>query len=411
MISTEKSILAIVVENENLAQILFSNCSEEDFILDENKIVFREMKNLHEHSQGWSWPLLKDLTATKVRGAYFSSLIESLRGIHRSGAEDYLYSAIKLIKEYQAKKYLLSEIERRARSSILDLKDIKKIIQSAEVKEREKEVSSIDDAYAKYLEWIGIEKSSLTTGLPSLDSLTDGFMEGELVAIIGRTTVGKSFLALNILLHLLSEEREKKVGFFSMEMAKPVMVERLLQLSHNKGRRDLKNEIYLDQNLERQFKVDLKNLHIFEKIYGLSEIKALIIENEIKIVFIDFLGLLKTEQEGSVYERTTERITGLKTLAKDIGILVFVLVQLSRQAGDGSTPVTIDMAREAGTIEELSDFILGIWNPSVNPKAKKEWEGKLMVALLKNKRGITRAIECNFSKTTGRILEIEKERQ
>ena len=98
-------------------------------------------------------------------------------------------------------------------------------------------------------------------------------------------------------------------------------------------------------------------------------------------------------------------------MAKNKDIIIFLLIQLSRKGEGGWVPVTIDMARGSGTIEENCDFLVGIWNPNLYPdideKEAEYWRGKLAVKLLKNKRGITIGTQCHFDQYTGKIYEVE----
>src|SRR5699024_12119876 len=56
----------------------------------------------------------------------------------------------------------------------------------------------------------------------------------------------------------------------------------------------------------------------------------------------------------------------MKEIAKKLDCLVFVLSQSSRDGGsDGSTPVSLQSARDTGAIEETGDYVLGVYRPAV----------------------------------------------
>jgi len=69
--------------------------------------------------------------------------------------------------------------------------------------------------------------------------------------------------------------------------------------------------------------------------------------------------------------------------------------------------VTIDMARESGTIEEDSDFIIGCWQPWLKDQHDEYWNGKMCMQLLKNKRGQIAGCEFGFDYKSGRIWETQ----
>jgi replicative DNA helicase len=201
------------------------------------------------------------------------------------------------------------------------------------------------------------------------------------------------------------------VGFFSMEMPKASIAERMMQIEYNRSRWELKPDVRIDpQGFKTIFTGRFPAVRIFGGVYGVDEVKALIKKHELRVAFIDFLGLMRPrDASASLYAQATQKITELKQAAKDSRALIILLVQLSRAAGDGSSPVTVDMARDSGAIEELSDFILGLWDPSLAEDAAMAWKNRLVIALLKNKRSGPRQITCHFDRTTGRILEEAEE--
>ena len=229
------------------------------------------------------------------------------------------------------------------------------------------------------------------------------------MSILARTTVGKTFLSLKVVQEI-PRELYQATGFFSFEMPKPAIIERMLQTYFSLWREDLAKQINeLDTN---DFLEKYEKLKLYTYPYTVNEIAKIIERDKLKIIFIDFLQLIKDEEaNGSPYERTSKKMQSLKHLAMGQDVLIFLLVQLSRKAGSGWETVTIDSARESGQIEELSDFIIGAWNPSLNPnlgEVKKQMlEGSLRLALLKNKRGPTASVEVDFSQRSGKIYELE----
>ena len=69
--------------------------------------------------------------------------------------------------------------------------------------------------------------TGLATGFADLDTLTSGFQPSDLIIIAGRPSMGKSSLAINIALHA-GVEKKVPVAFFSMEMSKEQLVQRML---------------------------------------------------------------------------------------------------------------------------------------------------------------------------------------
>ncbi|HVH12646.1 MAG TPA: DnaB-like helicase N-terminal domain-containing protein, partial [Longimicrobium sp.] len=92
--------------------------------------------------------------------------------------------------------------------------------------------------WIKELLWPAMERiellsqnSSAVTGVPTgfvdLDEMTAGFQKGDLVIVAARPSMGKTAFTLNIAQHAAISEG-KCVAFFSLEMSKDSLVQRLL---------------------------------------------------------------------------------------------------------------------------------------------------------------------------------------
>ena len=113
------------------------------------------------------------------------------------------------------------------------------------------------------------------------------------------------------------------------------------------------------------------------------------------------MGLVKALGR-SPYERLSDIATGLKDMAKELGLVVVCICQLNRKGGDGTVPVTFDMVRDSGQIEEATDVILGMH--------REEDDAYINLNVLKARRG-RRGAECRvgFQGDTPKIVEITDE--
>jgi len=414
---TEKTILATVIEysgcRPNLTDILFENLVEGDFRDVNANLVFRVLRDLVERKSAFDFITIMDLLRGQVSEVYFSSMLDCLRGTHEGIAERFLREKINYLKGQYAQVDLLKEIENLARGNIniIDWDKIGEIVQRAKFVHVKNEDSSFRAAYQEYVSWKEKKRTCVNTGFPTFDKLTDDYQYGEIIAIMARTTVGKTFLSLNILSHLMNSEQNNKIGFFSLEMDKGPLTERMMQIYFNLSRHEVHSRRMAGGLNEYEFLKRYDPLKVYKFVYSVNEIERLVEKDGLKIVFIDFLQLIKAGSGSGAYEITTNKIVDLKELAKNRELIVFLLVQVSRKGGGGWEQITIDMARESGAIEEISDFIIGLWDSNLNPRATEKQraksQGSLCMKLLKNKRGPTAFIEAKFLKDSGRILEIE----
>jgi replicative DNA helicase len=402
MIENEKAILATVLEYPEYTSFLLENCDDGFFTGIHNETIFQVIKGIYEEKSLIDWATIKDIAGIKgVESSYFLSMNEYLRGLHPLGAERFLKEKISFLKRYRAKERLGSLINEERTMPEPDFKRIREICDQAEVVVLTPEKTDFQSAYSEYLQQLKQEETGIFLGIPSIDRWVGCYNSGELITIMARTTVGKSMFAIKVLMEL-PEKMLSQTGFFSLEMGKPMFIERMLQQHFGLWREDIRGQVesgFLD---EGEFKKKFKTLRIYNRIYSITEISRIIERDNLKVVFIDFLQLLKAGEGNNSYEKTSSNMRLVKELAMNQKIVVFLLSQLSRRAGSGEQAVSLDTARESGQIEELSDFVVGIWRP--------ELEGnQVCLALLKNKRGPTISVKCTFDKKSGKIYEVEKD--
>ena len=80
---------------------------------------------------------------------------------------------------------------------------------------------------------------------------------------------------------------------------------------------------------------------------------------KLELVIVDYLQLLQGDRRASAYERISEVSMGLKALAKDCGVGIIALAQLSRavEQRDDKRPQLSDL-RDSGQIEQDADAVL-----------------------------------------------------
>ena len=411
MIETEKAVLSTCIFFPKLLPVLFDNCVKDDFFVADHKIIYSKLFELHEAKHPIDSITMYDVLGGIVTKGYLLEVLDKVQTLPASMAEGWLIEKLSIMKTFNAKengiRACLNEFERPDP----DFDRIIEIAESGKVVQINAESSDFKDAHSQYLEWKNKEKTNIITGFPSIDRQIDGLNYGELFGIMGRTTTGKTFISINMLNSIITKTTEK-IGYFSLEMSKATFIERMMQIHFDMSRYDVwrgvqDGTLYVDGFMEKY-----RDLNVYGRVYSVSEISRLVERDMLKIVFIDFLQLIKKTRGKSIYENVSYQIEELKELAKNKECVIFLLIQLSRKGEGGWVPVTIDMARDSGTIEENCDFLLGAWNPNfcenLSEDDKKYWPGKISIKLLKNKRGITVGVECLFNSSTGKIGEVAK---
>ena len=409
----EKIILAIGIQYPHLTYLLFQNLGPGDFKSDARRAIFKGIHTFLERGEQLSLGALMDRVGGSVPPAYYREIIESMRGVTAERAEAVLTQEIARIKRTRGQMEVLrkiNEVVQKPELERADVEELKSQVEEMEVIGREKEHASIADGLVAYQALLDKPETGITLGLPSYDKLIDGFQPGELITIMARTRAGKTFLALNILDHLV-RTTDHRCGFFSLEMARAAITERMIQVHHGFGRHEVIAGMRDGSIILTDFIRRYEKARVYEKIYSVPDISAIIDEDRLAVVFVDFVHLVRSAvtKGANEYQRITGIYRDFKQLAKDKKIVCFLLHQLSRQGGSGWEPVRVDMARDSGSVEEYSDFLIGAWCRALNPDLAETNRNEITIALLKNKRGPTWVQDLYFDERSRQVREQERE--
>lgn len=218
--------------------------------------------------------------------------------------------------------------------------------------------------------------SGISTGFAVIDAKTDGLHETEVIVIAARPGEGKTALALQICEHL-SIEQKIATAVFTLEMGNRLMALRILA-----SRSPVNPARWKEGALPTEAEGDsIRRAHgeFMEAPFMLEELsdatiqqlrasaRRLVSEFKVKLIVVDTLSKLRSDsQQGrSNREReVSEAIGGLKELAKELKIVVIVIVHLNRRVDEmakkGVRPGLADL-RESGAIEQDADTVLMLY--------------------------------------------------
>jgi len=204
----------------------------------------------------------------------------------------------------------------------------------------------------------------MTTGFPSLDSLTyGGWGPGQLIILAARPSVGKTA----VMLQMVTEAARQ--GFpaviFSLEMTKSELVQRMLFAT---GMIDplqiATGNVEWGRFTAATSQVTSLPITINDTSRQLrkitSKITILAKRGTCKVAFIDYLGLMKDGENAKLplYQQIANITGTLKATAKAAGVPIVLLCQLNRaSASEGRPPQLYDL-RDSGSIEQDADIVL-----------------------------------------------------
>lgn len=261
----------------------------------------------------------------------------------------------------------------------------------------------------------------VTTGFKDLDNLLSGFQRSDLIILAARPSVGKSSLALDFVRHAAIKGGHG-VAFFSLEMAKEQLVDRLVSAESAVNAWKLRTGAKLYDNewqLLQESLARLRGSHIFlddepgiTPIKLKSKLRKMISRHPVDLVIVDYLQLMNTVKNyDSMVNQVTEISRSLKAIAKEFNVPVIALSQLSRAVETrGGKPKLSDL-RDSGSIEQDADVVMFIHREDYTKSASDRQNTGLMEAEIlveKHRNGPTGYVKLHFDKDKTTFVSIDR---
>lgn len=274
---------------------------------------------------------------------------------------------------------------------------------------------SIDEVVERaYRNREGHQLTGIGTGLQKLDKFTNGMQPGDLIIIAGETSQGKTALALTILKNAVYRFGAR-AAVYSLEMTHAQLTARILAVETGIPAKKIlsgflsnsefeKIELFRNTNIQQSIFYNGRSSNSIDNIC--NSIRRLKIKHNINLVVVDFLQIVSANEKKSDEAKLAEIVRKLKNVAKELGIVVIALSQLSRN-NDQPKP-TIARLRGSGQIEEAADLVLLVYRPEVygrsysDPFEKESTSGTAQLTIAKGRNVGTGTFLVNFnSETTG----------
>ena len=257
------------------------------------------------------------------------------------------------------------------------------------------------DVYDRLSELAASESAvpGLSTGLKDLDRAISGLNKSDLILLAARPGMGKTSMALNILLDA-GKKSGKKVAFFSLEMSREQLALRLIASECFIDNKKLVTGKLTEEDWESVAAAadSLSRSTILiddDSTVTVADINAKCRRVEdLGLVVIDYLQLMQSaggkSRSGDNRQQIVSDISrSLKIMAKELNVPVLCLSQLSR-ANEGRTdkrPMLSDL-RESGAIEQDADIVLFLYRDGYyNKDSENPNEAECIIA--KNRHGET----------------------
>lgn len=381
-IEVEEQILGIsICETKCFIQVMELKVKESDFYFDKNKLLFNAIKTVFREKQTTDFVILaeylkKNNTLDKVGGI---TKISDLMGgvITTSNIKAY----VEALKEYSQKRYLINISKSIQLNIDKSPEEIQQVINTLIVDMTAESVTeTVEGQEEEYLNVLDKrmkgEINPLRTGLRDLDNNITGFSGGDLVTIFAFSGVGKTTLATQIALNVIRQK--KRVLFFSLEMPKEQIRDRIISNLTNIPFRNIKYGRLQDEELNKVIMANGylsrdKGLLVSEEdelVDITSKIQYEVLKNNIDIVFIDYINLVNiTGNNKEEHQRITECTRLFKKLAKSIKKPIVILAQGKQESAYKMQnknialwdKVAVNDIAGGASIYRDSDIVLGMY--------------------------------------------------
>lgn len=371
---SEKHLLGCMLQSNEIIDDVLANVNEEYFTVGNHRRYFNRIKKLYEENGSCDILMLaneglaKDMTEVVcltediISGVNYEYYIKDLTNIYQARSTN--------AKLGELKEKLT---DKNVTDTLYELDDF--VNKHLENSSKNKPVSAKQMAIAgmEMFEDRARNKGKLRgydTGFSKLNSLTDGFQKGELIAVGARPSLGKSAFADQLSFNFASSHIPTVT--FSLEMTANEIQERRVARLSNINIKKLRSGYYsaadmqrINQATQRIFDVG-EDCLMYDSTTISCEFKE--IESKIrihakqgyKIFFIDHIGLLECEEKKDCpeWERISYMSKRLKQLANKLGIVIVIVCQLTRDV-EGKDP-ELNSLRGSGSIEQDSNTVIMI---------------------------------------------------
>ena len=264
------------------------------------------------------------------------------------------------------------------------------------------------DVYDRLTELAASESAipGLSTGLTDLDRAISGLNKSDLILLTARPGMGKTSMALNILLEA-GKKSGKNVAFFSLEMSREQLALRLISSECFVDNKKLVTGKLTEEDWEKVAVAadSLNRSRIFiddDSSVSVADISAKCRRmDNLGLVIIDYLQLMQSAGGRTYSGENRQQVVSdisraLKIMAKELDVPVLCLSQLSRanESRSDKRPMLSDL-RESGAIEQDADIVMFLYREGYYDKDTPN-PNLAECIIAKNRHGETRTVELQW---------------
>lgn len=438
-VNTEQAVLATLMSNDGSFDIISGKLTTHDFVSSKHQLIFKAIAELandnspYEIDAVYDWLGRNELLGNHgVSEQYLIQMIQEMppsmfnlefyAGLIRSKSDR--RKAIDIHK--QAIEMLESADDDTADVTNEAMDKLTSILTGSQ----EPNYKMLGDLMGELVEEMHKRQTQgnpfIKTGFETLDNKMM-MNNGDLVVLAARPSMGKTALAVNMLMGI-AKQYEGTAVFFSLEMRDLQVMERIaaaecdIALSDIRGGTATEDDWaryqafvgnHQDLSLATVEKAQMTVGQIRTELNRISRERRHHHNGKISVIAIDYLQIMGGIDEDKVNKIGMVTRT-LKALGKEYDCPVILLSQLSRgvEQRPNKRPISSDL-RDSGTIEQDADIVAMIYrddyykSKEADDKGhiKQQPDGLAEIILTKNRNGATGSVVMGFEGHYSRFVE------
>lgn len=426
----ETIVLTACMRSKDVREDVLPMLLEDDFVKSDHRALFRAIRAMHEAN----YPIDDVSLLDYLRSNRELDTAGGEQAVERMFESDMpllswqtAYDELIDVSRRRALVTAMNEIEAEAYGTPTDMKAFVSKVEGsiARVAERRdmrpyRHISSFLTAAVdevRDLDSVPLDSTVVNTGFATLDEMLAGLRAGQLIVVGARPAVGKTSFALTLALN--AARQGVKVGIFSLEMSGKELAQRIIcaesgvSISH--FRMGTIPKASWDAIAAACCDIPGNGIEIEDKAsVTIGDIRAtaarMMRGAERGLIVIDYLQLISSASDGARFQNRAVEVgeisRRMKVLAKELGVPVVTLAQLSRQAESHPGLPRLSDLRESGSIEQDADTVLFLSRDPDEIQDEKSGSRQVILSVAKNRSGPTGEIDMLFVPTSTKFYEV-----
>ena len=431
-LDAEKSLLGAVLIDEDVLADVSEIVKPKDFYDKNHQMIFDGMMRLYEKHSPVDMLTLTDELKRKdqldVIGG--SSYLSELTNYVPTAAHAEAYA--KMVAQKAVRRRLIKASGEISEMGYDENADIQELLSKAEAElfnvsdqSLKQDLVSIENVLTESfdrMEELHQNKGSIRgvrTGYRDLDNMTAGLQRSDLIILAARPAMGKTTLVTNLAYNVATIE-QKAVLFFSLEMSKEQLVDRMLADAAQVDSWNIRTGNLSDDDFAKitdaMGELAEAPIYIDDKP-GLSVLemrtkaRRIAHERELGLIVVDYLQLMQGSgrHDGNRVQEVSEISRGLKLVARELNVPLIALSQLSRTVETRTPPIPqLSDLRESGSIEQDADIVSFIYRPGYYEPDNPDVANITELIIAKHRNGPVGKVQLYFNPERLRFTSLDK---